>query len=166
MRTTAISILLFWFICMNGISQQFVPEIKPPELKKNVFYGTLGIDVWEFYGTILANYERMLYVSPKAKGSSLWLRAGAGPFGAWGNEGWNYVSTISVLTGKKSSHAEFGLGALLSWDTSAKHFAPLLANDYVAANIGYRYQKPGGSFIFRAGIGWPEFTYISFGFCL
>jgi hypothetical protein len=162
-----VSVLLFFCLVYNELqSQQSVPEVKPPQLKKNAFYGTLGVDVFGFYGTILANYERMIYLSPGSKGSSLWLRAGAGPFGAWGNEGWNYVSTISLLTGKKSSHIEFGLGAVLSWDTSAKHFAPLASDNYVAANLGYRYQKPGGFFVFRTGAGWPEVMYLSLGFCL
>lgn len=154
------------FILTETYSQMAVTELRQPELKKNVFYGTLGLDVWDFYGTIIGNYERRIFMSPKPKGSSLWLRAGAGPFGTWGNEGWNYVSTISLLTGKKNNHVELGLGALLSWDSSAKHFAPILDNNYMAANLGYRYQKPGGYFIFRTGMGWPEFMYVSLGFCL
>lgn len=157
----------FAFFSLPETSGQIViPEPRQPELKKNVFYGTLGINVWEFYGTLIGNYERRLYISPGTKGNSLWFRAGAGPYGAWGDEGWNYVSTISLLTGKKSSHVELGAGFLLSWDSSAKSIVPLLDNNYIAANLGYRYQKPGGSFIFRTGMDWPEFMYVSLGFCL
>lgn len=165
MRRVASLLLFFCLISNLAQSQQSIPENKPPQLKKNVFYGTLGVYPEEFYGTILGNYERMIYLSPGKRGSSLWFRAAAGPFGSWGNEGWNYVSTVSVLTGKKSSHAEFGFGVLLSWDTSAKRFYPLWSNNYAAANIGYRYQKPGGFFVFRTGAGWPEVMYLSLGFC-
>ena len=34
-----------------------------------------------------------------------------------------------------------------------------------AGAIGYRFQKPGGKFVFRTGIGFPESLYLSLGLC-
>jgi hypothetical protein len=165
MRLKALFLFCSLLFMSEIYCQTAVTELSKPELRKNVVYGTIGFYPEEFYGTILGNYERKLYQFPNSCINSLWVRVAAGPWGSWGSEGWNYVSTLSLLTGKKASHIEFGAGAVLSWDTSAKHFYPIWSDNYIAANLGYRYQKPGGSFVFRTGIGWPEFLYLSLGFC-
>jgi hypothetical protein len=153
------------FSLNSGFSQTTNSEYKPIELKKNVIYGTLGIDYWEFYGTLMGNYERMIFQLPKSFVNSVWVRVGAGPWAWWTGEGINYVSTLSVLTGRKSAHLEIGSGLLITYNSDHNSYHPLINNSYLAGNLGFRYQKPGGNFVFRTGMGWPEFMYLSLGVC-
>ena len=80
----------------------------------------------------------------------------------------------------KNSHTELGLGLGTLFDkqgygievsnTSIPHAGnekPSRLNHTTitpAANIGYRYQKPSGGFVFRTGIGFPDGVYLSLGF--
>ena len=153
------------FYINAGFSQENKSDIKPTGLKKNVIYGTLGIDVSETYGTIMANYERMILELPNSFVQSFWVRVGAGPWVWWTGKGWHYASTLSALTGRKSVHFEFGGGILFTYDSHYEKFHPLIGDRHLAGNLGFRYQKPGGTFIFRTGIGWPEYMYLSLGYC-
>jgi hypothetical protein len=165
MKLKTIFIFCFIFSANLAFSQHYRSGSNTTLLKKNTFYVTLGVEIGEFYGTLLANYEHMLFHIPNSFIHSMWLRVGGGPYTQWGGKGVNYVSTLSALIGRKSSHIEIGSGVLLSYNSIEKKFHPLVHNSHLAGNLGYRYQKPGGQFIFRAGIGWPEFTYLSLGVC-
>jgi hypothetical protein len=144
-------------------------DIKSIELKKNVLYGTFGVEYFEFYGTLMGNYERMIVeLPPSFFFHSFWFRIGAGPWRGgfdYPERGWNFTSTLSTLIGRKSSHMEIGGGVLYTYNLYYKKFQPLIRDRHLAGNLGFRYQKPGGNFLFRTGIGWPEFTYLSFGIC-
>lgn len=156
-------VTFLFFVSINygqGINTGFNSE----KLRKNVLYATIGMNPEEFYGTLMANYERQVIEFQSTFPGSLWVRVGAGPWVWWTGNGINFVSTISLLTGKKAVHLETGFGALLTYNPDVRNFAPLLNDNYLAANIGFRYQKPAGKFIFRTGIGWPEFLYLSFGY--
>jgi hypothetical protein len=157
-----LSFILYMSIACSQGSKSDISRI---ELKKNVIYATFGIYVGEFYGTFLGNYERMILVLPRSFVQSLWFRVGAGPWVWWSNSGWNYTSTLSALTGRKNAHLEIGSGVLFSYNSYTKSFEPLAGESHLAGYLGFRYQKPGGSFLFRTGIGWPEFMYLSLGFC-
>ena len=69
-----------------------------------------------------------------------------------------------LITGlNKRNHFEANLG--LGWDqvqypNASRHNY----NRYIPAlNIGYRFQKPNESFVFRCGVGLPELIYFGFG---
>jgi hypothetical protein len=158
-------ILSVIFIVNNGYGQGYKSDIKPIGLKKNVIYATLGVDPGEFYGTLLGNYERMVIQFQNPFVNSLWVRVGAGPWVWWTGKGTNYVATISALTGRKGSHLETGAGVLFTYDSDRRSFHPLINDRHLAGNIGFRFQKPEGLFVLRTGIGWPEFIYLSLGFC-
>jgi len=158
-------VICFIFITSIGFSQGSKLEINSIGLKKNVIYATLGVEVDDFYGTILGNYERMLIQFPNSFVQSFWIRVGAGCWGAWGDQGSNYVSTLSMVMGKKSAHLEIGSGVLFTYHRETKSFEPLVNDSHLAGNLGFRFQKPGGYFILRTGMGWPEFLYLSLGFC-
>ncbi|MCJ7446209.1 MAG: hypothetical protein MUO72_00800 [Bacteroidales bacterium] len=148
-----------------GFSQEKKSEINPIGIKKNVIYGTLGVYIEESYGTLLGNYERMVFQLPNSFVQSFWLRIGAGPWAWWTADGMNYVSTLSVLMGRRSAHLEIGSGVLFTYDSDEKRFHPLVNDSHLAGNLGFRFQKPGGLLVFRTGIGWPEFMYLSLGIC-
>jgi hypothetical protein len=143
--------------------------IKPPELKKNAIYGTVGVDYFELYGTVMANYNRMiLELPPSYLFHSFWLGIGTGPWRRGFDvpeRGWNFTSALSALIGRKNVHLEMGAGVLFTYNTYYDKFQPLVNDRHLAGNLGLRYQKPGRNFIFRTGIGWPEFIYLSFGYC-
>jgi hypothetical protein len=161
-----IFILCFIFSVSHGFSQKYKSVNNTTLLNKNVIYGTVGVEFGKFYGTLSANYERLLFHLPNTFIHSMWLRVGAGPYAQWTAKGVNYVSTLTAVIGRTSNHLEIGSGILLTYNINEKRFHPLVHNSHLAGNLGYRFQKPGGNYIFRAGIGWPEFTYLSFGICL
>jgi hypothetical protein len=134
-------------------------------LKKNSIYGTAGILIEDMYGNITGNYERILVAFPKSFIQSIQMRVGAGPWVAWMSDGVNFFSVMSLLMGRSNSHIETGMGVLFTYHPDTKQWAPIVNNRHIAGNIGYRYQKPGGWFVFRAGLGWPEGIYLSLGYC-
>jgi len=146
--------LLLTFYSATGQISDFQQE--PEKVNKNVIYGTVGF--FPIWGAININYERMIAHSTEKFLKSWWYRAGGGVWGSWGAEGPHFVSTIAALTGSKNSHFEAGLGFTILND-NYYHENSL----YPAGNIGYRFQKPDGRFVFRTGAGFPETTYLSLG---
>ena len=159
-------LICYIFITDISLSQEaIIPVSHPSELKRNAFSMTPGIWPGEFYFSLLGNYERMIYRLPKSFIHSFWIRAGLGPWAAWGPKGVNYVSTISALMGRGSTHFEIGSGVLFTYWSDEKEFRPIVNERYLSGFTGFRYQKPGGSFVFRTGLGWPDGIYISLGYC-
>ncbi len=125
---------------------------------KNVIHGSLGLFLTAntFYDRILSNYNSetkfavfsrvgySLYAIPSMNGSSIG----------------NMLSLQGgFFTGKKFSHFETTLGMLYqnSFDDDYSAFRPALS-------IGYRGHKPGGKFMFRIGVGFPELMYTGVGY--
>ena len=106
------------------------------------------------------NYEKQIYSGEKI---SLYGRLGGGYGGilVWmGDFGWGGLGAITMLTGKKNNHFELNGGCFLGiakghWDYSTNG-GPLefyYAFPVPIFNVGYRFQKPEGGFIFRANAG-------------
>jgi hypothetical protein len=166
MKLKMLFILCFTFFVYIGYSQGRKSELSSVRLKKNVIYGTLGVDIEDVYITFLGNYEHMIFELPGSFFNSFWIRISAGPWAAFDSDGGiNYVSTLSAVMGKRSAHLESGAGVLFTYNSSTKRFHPLVNDRHLAGNLGFRFQRPGGYFVFRTGIGWPEFMYLSLGFC-
>ena len=130
------------------------PLMNDTTLSKNNLFGTAGSVIG--YGGISVNYARYIsYV--ETIHTSLWVRLSAGKTYSLVIGGFSFQQlSVSALTGRKNNHFEAAAGLLrFHWDRF--DIAP-------AGNLGYRYQKPEGGFIFRAGIAFPESLYISFGF--
>jgi hypothetical protein len=104
--------------------------------------------------SITFNYEGMLSSNPDKFISSLWLRVGGGAFSSWGDGGTIFLSTLNLLTGKRNSHFELGLG--LCGISNPGMLLP-------AVSLGYRYFNPGKALFFRAGGGFPEIVYLGIG---
>jgi hypothetical protein len=112
-----------------------------------VFYGELGGNA--LYGGSV-NVELMLTPNLSA-------RVGASPFGA-------YPFMLNYLSGAGAHHLEAGFGLLASPEGSDR---------LATATLGYRYQRPGGGPLFRAGLtpllgadGVAPWVGISLGFAL
>lgn len=161
--------LLFFIGCflIAGMSagQNTIIPVHPPELKKNVVSAAAGGWPMEFYFSLLGNYERLIYQTPRSSFHSIWIRAGAGPWAEFGPTGVNFVSTLSALIGRQSAHLEFGSGVIFTWWSDSKSFHPLVNEKHLAGFLGFRYQKPGGNFVFRTGMGWPEGIFLGLGYC-
>jgi hypothetical protein len=158
-RTLFVFLILLSFI-KSYAQKQYVQEHKTDTtqsgLKKNVIYGSLG--VFPFWGTLNGNYERLVAERKDKFFKSYWLKFGGGYWISWGVWGPHFMTGLTTLTGSKNSHLELSAGlTVLLDDWDLYYIGP-------SGTIGYRFQKPGGHFIFRTGIGFPEPIYISLGF--
>ena len=163
MKSGLIFISLLLIFAFPGFSQKQNPGTEG--LMKNSVYGTGGVWPEEMYGNVTINYERMLFEFPASFFQAINVRSGAGPWVAWLAEGINCFSVISLVTGRRGSHFETGMGVVFTYWTESKDWDPIVNDSHFAGNLGYRFQKPGGSFVFRTGLGWPEGFYLSLGFC-
>lgn len=84
-------------------------------------------------------YERVIFNNEKSKTTGQ-IGIGLGGF----------PLIINQLISFNNSHLEFGIGILFPEYKSIR----VLENtkSHITGRIGYRYQKPGGSFIFRVGL--------------
>jgi hypothetical protein len=118
------------------------------DLPKNNIYGELHVGLF-FQGVM--NYEKQIYSGEKVCWYSR-LGGGYGGILEWqGDFGWGGLGAITMLTGKKNNHFELNAGGFLgrvklSDDDGYPFMSPIF-------NVGYRYQKPEGGFIFRANAG-------------
>lgn len=147
-------------------------------LKKNVVFGS--IHIIGLGGGFDGSYERMISESQEKFITSLYARAS---YGVWavgfGGEGTHFGLGLAGLTGKSKSHLEFNAGIASFYDrlgydigiSNADYFNEPrpMKSEYrqilPTVAVGYRFQKPGGHFIFRTGVGFPEGAYASIGFC-
>lgn len=90
----------------------------------------------------LVNYERQLIQRKKVKWIGRFgLGVAANPDGGFGG-----LLGGTMLTGQKNSHFEANLGLFVGSETGETFTTPLV-------EIGYRYQKPQGGFLFKAKVG-------------
>ncbi len=102
------------------------------------------------------NYERLFSSGEKV---SWYGRLGGG----WGfngigglfeaRYGVGGLGAITMLTGNKNEHFELNLGAFVGYENEFYNGGYFL---FPILNIGYRYQKPIGGFIFRINAGFPS----------
>lgn len=147
----------------EGLSQKKYPASE--ELRKNSTYLTVGIYPEGIYSNITANYERLIREFPESFFHAIQARVGAGPWVAWLAEGINFFSVASLCMGRSGSHIETGIGLLFTYHTNSSEWHPIVNDRHIAGNIGYRFQRPEGRFLLRAGLGWPEGFYVSLGYC-
>ncbi len=139
------------------------PNTKIDLPKKNI-YGELHVGL---FSEASLNYERSIYSGEKI---SWYGRLGGGWGGKveWGGDfGWGGLGAITMLTGKKNNHFELNAGGFLGIDkTTGYNRTGTGPSNYIYEkevgyypfvfpifNVGYRYQKPDGGFIFRANAG-------------
>lgn len=169
--TLTLIVFTFFLMCANAQSAEVInkrkAEFDGSILNKNALYFSLGgMSQSLNFETNFANTER-----------SAWcFKMGAGlnqePFGS------NYqhlLAGITYLSGRKrKSHFELSAGAIFMLahenykENKRMRYENQSLSDFMRLNptayMGYRYQKPGGHFIFRYGFGYPEISAISFGY--
>ena len=109
----------------------------------------------EFMVTASMVYERIIVQGLGKRNSAFKAKIGGGAYGLWGESGQYLMGEFGLITGQKNHHFETGLGAF--YGSSSFRF--------VSASAGYRFQKPGGYFVFRSGVSFPEGIYFGFGVC-
>lgn len=152
-------LFLFLLLCfsLKSFSQDLNTETKQTGLKKNVIYLSMGYA--PLWAALNINYERMVYENRSWFFNSYYAKISGGYFATWGFSGPNFNTGLTVLGGKKNNHLEINGGIAVikdDWDGDVEV--------YPGGALGYRFQKPGGKFVFRTGIGYPESFYLSFGF--
>ncbi|MCK5441322.1 MAG: hypothetical protein KAJ23_05495 [Maribacter sp.] len=133
------------FLCFQGIAR--AQSIEQNELSKNSVYLDTGIG---FGGQVSFNYERQIYSGEKVT----WFgRLGAGAAYKWTSNddvslGPGGLAALTMLTGKGNNHFELNAGTFIVSDSDKNN-----SGVYPLLDAGYRYQKPGGGFIFKTKIG-------------
>ena len=122
------------------------PNTKIDWPKKNIYVEAhIGL-----FSEASLNYERSIYSGDKIS----WYGRLGGGYGAWvewgGNIGWGGLGAITMLTGKKNNHFELNAGGFLGIEAYTDMEEAFI---FPIFNVGYRYQKPEGGFIFRANAG-------------
>ena len=114
------------------------------DLSKENIYAEAHIGLFTEIGL---NYERQIYSGGKIS----WYSRLGGGYGLIihdifsTTEGWGGLGAITMLTGKYNNHFELNAGAFIG--NGGYTFI------YPIFNVGYRFQKPDGGFIFRANAG-------------
>ena len=153
--------LWFAFIFLLFTVPLFCQENQNYAVKFRINSSTLygGIGVTPLYGNITANYEIMFNEQTDKTFRKRGLRTGGGIYQYYSDNSLNLIVCYSSVTGKTNNHFELGVGA------TYMHFLTRPLRYVVpAANIGYRYQKPSGNFMFRTGVGFPDLLYVGFGY--
>ena len=134
------------------------PNTKIDLPKKNI-YGELHVGL---FSQGVMNYERQIYSGKKVN----WYGRLGGGYGVNYSDGlfddklgWGGLAAISLLTGENNNYFELNAGVFMGFDkdvnidsdwnktyTFERFMSPIF-------NVGYRYQKPDGGFIFRANAG-------------
>jgi len=147
---------IFLILSLHSFGQG--DRYSPDVLRRDAFYVNVG------FLSIDLNYERKIMTYEKGY---LFGRVGAGYWAGWAILGANFKFHLSYIYGKKNSHLEFNLGARYKGEfvhTSYNEPGGFSDGDMLPiVNIGYRYQKPGRPFVFRAGIGTESVFYLSIG---
>jgi len=172
MKRMQIAMLLFFLFAVQTAKTQnstTVDSIQKINTQLNTIYFNTGTSL--IYSAFIFTYERNLFNNEKAAFN---LLAGWGlnqPF--WGPVTHHYVLSFGRVSGKNKHHLETNLGLTCffdrnyyqyyNYDTDVYEPLSYFLNLYPSAYIGYRYHKPMGRFLFRAGIGWPEQAGVGFG---
>jgi len=139
-------------------AQEYSPEKMQASINKNAIYGSIGTA--GVYFSASAYYERMFLGNNENAKNSFFARAGYGGVASLGGNGSYLLVQGGILTNAKGkSHFEGALGVVVFSDDVYDD-----SNVKPSVSAGYRNQKPGRSFIFRAGAGYPETIYVGVGF--
>ncbi|MGL5788125.1 MAG: hypothetical protein ACRCX4_15115 [Bacteroidales bacterium] len=141
-------LLLFCFAVFFILPGAFAENQNDKNAKNAVYLDIMGIGGW-----YSLNYERILYsmnrlnLGVSAGVSANHLKDFTGTF----NPDWSFPVSVNAFYGR-THHVEFGLGSTFASVVRANSdYDPERGlNINLGLTLGYRYQKPGGGFMFRA----------------
>lgn len=177
MRYSILTAICFVFVSIPFYAQS-VDDSSLFENKNSVsISGGYGL----LYITGHVSYERIL--KPRLdndKFRQFGFKVGYNRWVFWADDGSTFYGALNWIWGKSKNHLETSLGLSILFESSSYEIG--VSNSRVinggsgvepsraeytmllpSGNIGYRFQKPDGNFIFRTGIGFPEAVYIGFG---
>ncbi|MDD3740350.1 MAG: hypothetical protein PHH30_03840 [Bacteroidales bacterium] len=154
-------------IAINEDSQ--TPIVNENTTKNNIY---LSAGSTLIFSAFTLNYERNIFNRPNSEWN---IRGGWGLNAAlWGIVCHHYLLDICYISGKSNHHFEACFGVSMLFDreyfvyykNDPDLYEPFsyFADWYPSAYLGYRYKKPDGKFLFRAGLGWPEQFGVGIGF--
>lgn len=141
------------------------------KIKHNNMYMSAGtsIDFQDFgplYTVASVAYERNIFFPRKG----VWnARAGVGGIMLLMEPlGYYYYADMVYVHGEHFHHLELAAGFSGLYNTEKERFE-WWTNELeyplpIALYVGYRFHLPNGSYIYRAGVGWPEQLSMSVGF--
>jgi hypothetical protein len=172
-------LMFFLLLGMNFLNAR--TNFHPPDsLRNNLKPNAIGVSTGFFPIYVAWNlyYERRIFYSEQYLFKTFYLRASGGTWEALSPYGHHAGLSICGLTGIGKHHFELRFGATAIIETgrykNEKKYPynfpnqqPVLLKNYLllwpSGSMGYRFQKPGGHFIFRTGAGYPEAIYVGLG---
>lgn len=109
-----------------------------------------------FIPAVSASIERIL-LKPQSGIPHKTIRAGFTRAGFWGSLD-VYYGMIGIVTNTSKHRLELGAGGGVQYAEGTSLKGTLVGN------LGYRLNKRNSRWLFRTGIGFPEFLYVGFGF--
>jgi len=122
---------------------------------KNLIHTSIGSGGLYFSATVY--YDRIIKQKMWNRNITSFIRVGYGSAVYYGSESSYLLTQYGILTGVKKHHLEVSVGPAYFTNRN------LLGDYSPTAALGWRYQKPGGNFIFRLGIAVPEAIYLGLG---
>lgn len=140
---TLLGLLLF---CSILSVQAQAPLASTPSKARNTFY-VEGLGSGGFYSI---NYERLVLALPN---HAYGFRVGTAYHGIGSvNLTLALVGEAMVLVGKGNHHGDFGMGISVLRSDYQEGYRPLRAwNTFAIPRLSYRYQRPTGGLMLRAG---------------
>jgi hypothetical protein len=161
MKLLLIGFIAFFTFQTLAVCQTKNDASSPDNFNKNVVYATVGL----FPAIANLNYERQLFHPVKDPISSINLRIGYGVSGDLAGSEKLCLLSSNFIFGSGSSHFETDIGAAYRFNIVRDNYDKKVGITPII-DLGYRFQKKNGQFVFRTGIGWPDCIHVSLGFAL
>lgn len=165
MREIIFSAIFFLGFCFNSFSAEnnTHSEAVNDDYTRNIVFGKAN--VWIMGQAYQIAYERLISV-----GKAVQFSAHAS-YGYWKDiyeDGNLFSISANYLLGRKNHMFEVNLGLLAKvhydqYYTDQRKFDHF--NFLPDLFVGYRYKKPNGHFMFKAGAGFPSLASVGLGFC-
>ena len=164
-RMKTFGLLLILLSSINMVARAQEPADSIPfdfsKQNKNAIYADAGF--WLLGGSLNLNYEHIL---KERKKGYFAIKGTYGRWLFWDAEGDLFRVTADFVHGAGNHHFEIDLGAILLIEvdyystTRRKWQGALPLPDLFA---GYRFQRPEGHLLFKAGIGFPSLLEVGLG---
>ncbi len=160
MKYNLFAYLIIW-LSINSLSGQ-IKNPSSSDFYPNTILGHVGSNGYSFLAVGMS-YERLI-LPPSKLHFSFWGRLRGG-FWYDGKDFFSYYSLgfTTLSSGVNKHHLELHLGVGYLYEVSEPDPERATQTILPSFSLGYRYQIPEQSILFRAGIGIPEMFYLGVG---